>query len=113
MRGIPLVPSRTGPDLAFSLLCPQQLAQGLAHSTHSGKVLMGESMYEVFWLLPQGLGMLVLCPDGSVSSLLNPSPIPLAATHLHVPHPPGAVVITMLCAQQRLTQVEPLQLKQG
>lgn len=40
-------------------------------------------------------------------------PLPLAATHLHAPHPPGAVVFAMLCAQQCLTQVGPLQLKQG
>ena len=79
----------------------------------SVQALMGEGVNELLWPLPRGPGMLVPCPDGSVSSLLKPSPTPLAATHLHVPHPPGAVVIAMLRAQQRLAQVESLQLEQG
>lgn len=49
-------------------------------------------------------------PGGSMPPSPLVLPLPLAATHLHIPHPPGAVVFTMLLG---LTQVEPLQLEQG
>lgn len=37
-------------------------------------------------------------PGGSMSPSPLVFPLPLAATHLHIPHPPGAVVFAMLWA---------------
>ena len=42
-------------------------------------------------------------PGGSMPPSPLLLPLPLAATHLHIPHPPGAVVFAMLWARHRLS----------
>lgn len=59
----------------------------------------------------QGPSIRELFPGGSASPPFFVLPFPLAATHLQVPHPPGAAVFTMLCVHQCLTQVDSLWLQ--